>query len=117
MLRILLDENLPVPMRRLFREYEADHVRTLGWNGLANGRLIAAAERAGYEVLVTADQSVSYQQNLASRNIALVVLSTNRWSIVQAEHDTILSAVKHAAGERREKLGRLTLIRVELGPK
>lgn len=84
MSRILLDENLPVPMRALFPTHEVEHVKTRGWGGISNGKLIALADAAGFEVLVTADRNLRYQQNLVDRSLALVVLSTNRWVTIRS---------------------------------
>jgi hypothetical protein len=52
-------------------------VDELGWQGLENGALLDAAEQAGFDVLLTCDQNVRYQQNFTSRKVALVVLSLN----------------------------------------
>jgi hypothetical protein len=46
----------------------------MGWDSLANGELIEAAENGGFDVMVSADQNLRYQQNLAGRRLALVVL-------------------------------------------
>jgi len=51
----------------------------LGWERLRNGALLDSAEQAGFEVLVTCDQNIRYQQNFTDRKLAVVVLSTNRW--------------------------------------
>jgi hypothetical protein len=52
----------------------------MGWGALANGELLAAAEDAGLDVMITGDQNIAYQQNLEGRKLALVVLETNRGS-------------------------------------
>ncbi len=67
-----------------------------GWAGLSNGALLAAAEKAGFEVMITADQKLNYQQNLAGLKLALVVLSGNRLSQVIAGAPRIASAVEAA---------------------
>jgi uncharacterized protein (DUF433 family) len=66
-----------------------------GWDRLANGDLdlLAEAERGGCDLLVTADENMSYQQNLSGRRIALVVLSTPQWPIVKLHPDEIAAAV------------------------
>ena len=51
----------------------------LGWQGLENGALLDTAEQAGFDLLLTCDQNVRYQQNLTTRKVALVVLSSNHW--------------------------------------
>jgi hypothetical protein len=77
-MKIILDESAPQKLRLLI-----DNRHTVvttwfqGWSGLKNGALLASAEEAGFELFITADQALSYQQNLAARRIALLVLSTN----------------------------------------
>jgi hypothetical protein len=65
----------------------------MGWDALANGDLIAAAEAAGFDALVTADRNIRYQQNLAERRIALAVLGTNRWSAIEAQAHRVADAL------------------------
>jgi len=60
---------------------------------LANGLLIAAAEAEAYEILITADQNLEYQQNLAARRLALIVLSTNNWNTISSGLHAIVAAV------------------------
>src|SRR5947209_14313621 len=83
MTRILLDQNVPAPLRHLLRE-PAVTTHQIGWGRLSNGDLLAQAESAGFDVLITADQSIRYQQNLAQRRIALVVLGTNQWRALKS---------------------------------
>src|SRR5579862_394457 len=64
MRRILLDENIPFGLRKLLADHDVSHATELGWEGLSNGSLIAAAEREGFEILLTADRNLRYQQNL-----------------------------------------------------
>jgi hypothetical protein len=61
------------------RCHEVKLASELDWQRLQNGRLIAAAEEAGFDVLVTTDQNIRYQQSLADRRIALLVLTTQNW--------------------------------------
>ena len=60
---------------------------------MRNGELLRAAEAAGFEVMVTTDMNLQYQQNLAERRIALVVLSTTSWPRIRAATDAVASAV------------------------
>ncbi len=64
-----------------------------GWDRLKNGELLKAAEAAGFEVLVTGDRSIRYQQNLAGRKIAIVVLPSGRWPLVERQVEEIVAAV------------------------
>jgi hypothetical protein len=63
---------------------------------LSNGELLAEAERAGFDLLLTADNNMRYQQNLTSRKIALVVLSTPQWPRVQLHIEKIAAALNLA---------------------
>jgi glutamate racemase len=65
----------------------------LGWATLKNGELLAAAENRGFEVLVTTDTNLQYQQNLNQRKIAIVVLSTTSWPRIQKNIKAIISAI------------------------
>lgn len=67
-----------------------------GWDPLSNGDLLTAAEKAGFDVLLTADKNMRYQQNLEGRSIALVVLSTPQWPVVKLHPEKIVAAVNAA---------------------
>ncbi len=72
-MKLLIDECLPRGLKRLFAGHECRTVREMGWSGRKNGALLALAEKE-FDVLVTIDQSMEHQQNLASRKIAVLVL-------------------------------------------
>ena len=76
-MRVLFDECVPYPLRRLLGGHEVKTAQEMGWGRLRNGELIRRAEAEGFDLFVTGDQSLKYQQNLRSRSIALLVLSTN----------------------------------------
>ena len=65
----------------------------LGWQRLANGALLDAAEKAEFDVLVTCDQNVRYQQNFTDRKLAVVILSTNHWPTLRPVAARIASVV------------------------
>jgi len=71
--------------------------RARGWDTLENGDLLDAAEAAGFEVLVTTDKNLSYQQNLTGRRIAIVVLGKGRWSLIKPHVARVVEAVDHAS--------------------
>ena len=96
MRRVLLDEGVPVGVRTLIAGFFVQTVAEAGWAGLTNGDLMAVAEQAGFEVMVTADQSIRYQQNMAGRRIALVVLMTNHWDTIRDNGGGVLPAVEAA---------------------
>lgn len=67
-----------------------------GWSGLKNGALLNAAEEADFDLFITADQELSYQQNLKGRKLALLVLSTNNWGLIEADTVKIVAAISAA---------------------
>lgn len=81
-MRILIDECIDQRLRLLLGGHDCQTAAYAGFAGLKNGALLAAAEDGGFEVLVTADQEISFQQNLNIRRISIVVLCalTNRLS-------------------------------------
>ena len=93
MRRVLLDENVPALLRTLIGGHDVRPVHAMGWAGLANGALIAIAEASGFDVLITADRNIRYQQNLTSRKIALIVLTTNVWMVIKAHPARIQNAI------------------------
>ena len=92
---VLIDENLPQKLRLSLTGHDVRTVGYEGWAGLVNGALLRAAEVAGFEVLLTADQSIRYQRN-PKRKLALVVLSTNRRILVMAHVERIAAAIDEA---------------------
>lgn len=60
---------------------------------LANGALLAMAEQAGFDALITTDKSIRYQQNLTGRKLALIVISTNDWTRIRTSKTAVLEAV------------------------
>lgn len=91
--RVLLDENLPQPLRFQLTGHTVITSSYQGWAGQLNGDLVALAEEAAFDVMVTADQNLSYQQNMKGRKLALVVLSTPNKTRVLANVTRILAAV------------------------
>jgi hypothetical protein len=79
-MRILLDECVPRPLRRELAGNDVRTIKEMGWAGKKNGELLALMAGAGFEVLLTVDQNLRYQQNLTSAGVAVVVMvaSTNR---------------------------------------
>ena len=96
-MRILFDKNVPIGVRRFLSNHEVRTVVELKWPPkLQNGELLRAAEAEAFDVLVTCDQNIAYQQNLTDRKLALVVLGSNIWPIVRAYHDSIAARVDEA---------------------
>ncbi len=74
-MRILFDQGTPAPLRNYLQEHQVSTAYELGWGNLKNGDLLQCAETQGFEVLVTTDTNLKYQQNLSEREISIVVLS------------------------------------------
>lgn len=94
---VLLDENLPHKLRLLIPGHDVHTVAYQGWKALSNGALLNAAEEAGFDVLVTADQNLlSYQQNMHGRKLAVVVLSNNERENCRGSSGATIAAIDAA---------------------
>jgi hypothetical protein len=91
--KILFDANTPAPLARFLRGHEVVRADELGWQGLENGALLDAAEQAGFDLLLTCDQNVRYQQSFVSRKLALVILFSNHWPTLRRIAARIATAV------------------------
>jgi hypothetical protein len=76
-MRIIFDQATPVPIRPYLQNHSLRTAAQEGWDKLRNGDLLTAAEAAGFDLLLTTDKNICYQQNLAGRRIAIVVLGRN----------------------------------------
>jgi predicted nuclease of predicted toxin-antitoxin system len=95
--KILFDQGTPVPLRRDLAQHAVDTVLERGWSQLENGALLAEAEREGYDLLITTDQNLKYQQNLGPRQLAILVLMSTSWPRIQLKTAEIRAAVAAAA--------------------
>jgi hypothetical protein len=105
-MRILFDQGTPLPLRKSLSGHVVKTAYQQGWSTLLNGDLLRVAEEAGFELLLTVDKNLAYQQNLAGRRIAIVALGRNRWSLIRPELDRIVEAVNRA------KPGSYTLVEI-----
>jgi hypothetical protein len=92
-LKILFDANTLAPLARFLQGHDVVRADEPGWQGLENGALLDAAENAGFDLLLTCDRNVRYQQNFTSRKLALIVLSSNHWPALRRVAARIASAV------------------------
>ena len=92
-MKVLFDQGVPVPLRRELRNHTVDTVHERAWSDLENGDLLDAAETDGYEVLITTDQNIKHQQNLAGREISIVVLMSTAWPKIKARASEIAGAL------------------------
>ena len=93
---VLFDHSTPAPLTSYLIGHTVTEARDRGWDRLSNGDLLAEAERAGFDVLLTADKNIRYQQNLSGRRLAIVVLSTPQWPVVRLYNERIAAAVSAA---------------------
>ena len=102
-MRILFDQGTPVPLRRSLAAHEVATAWQRGWAQLSNGDLLAAAEADGFDLLVTTDQNLRYQQNLAARRIAMLVLTVANWPTIEPHACGIAATIDAMhPGEYRE---------------
>jgi hypothetical protein len=92
-MRILFDHGTPSGIAGAILAHEVAEARDHGWDRVSNGELLKVAETAGFDVLLTTDKRIRYQQNLTNRQIAIVVLGNSRWRIVRQYLDRIALAV------------------------
>ena len=105
-MKILLDECVPWPMRSLFADHSCTSVQANGWSGIRNSELLKRAE-ADFDLLITADQNILYQQNLSGHTISILELSTNDLRRILAAAKSIQQAVE---GIRPGQFVRLDLV-------
>ena len=91
-MRILLDQGTPAPLRRALPGHTVATAYEQGWGALTNGELLAAAERS-FDLFVTTDKNLRYQQNLTGRRLAILVLPTTSWPRLQPHVAAIATAV------------------------
>ncbi len=96
-MRILFDQGTPVPLRQSLTRHEVATAYEREWSRLKNSELLDEAEKQVFDVLVTTDSKLKYQQNLKSRRIAIVVLSTPSWPRIQRAIATLVGAVDAAS--------------------
>lgn len=92
-MKILFDQGTPVPLRRSLLGHTVDTAYERGWSTLANGDLLDTAEQDGYDLLVTTDRNLRYQQNLANRQMAILVLLSTSWPRIQGHIDEVRNAI------------------------
>ncbi len=94
MKRVLFDHNVPGPLERFLRAYHVQKADEMGWAKLKNGNLLDAAESAGFDVLLSSDKTIKYEQNMIGRKIGVVAMSDKHWPLVGNYGSAIAEAVK-----------------------
>jgi len=87
---------MPRGLRAALSAYQVETAHQRGWAALTNGDLLAAADAAGFDAMITADRNIRYQQNLAGRRIALIELTTSHWETIRDNIADLLAAIELA---------------------
>jgi len=96
-MRVLFDQGTPVAIRRVLQRHTVRTAHEEGWSTLSNGELLRAEGDAGFDVLLRTDTSLPHQQNLRGRKLAVVILSRNRWTLIDPRLAEIVAVVDAAA--------------------
>lgn len=95
-MRILFDQCTPVGIKRVLREHIVRTAAEEDWSTLRNGELLRAAEDAGFDVFITADQNLAAQQNLRNVKLTIIALNSTRWSRIEKHLGRIADAVENS---------------------
>jgi len=93
---ILFDHSTPAPLRVALTHHVVVEAIERGWETLSNGALLDAAENAGFELFITADKNIRYQQNLLGRKVAIIVLKNAQWPVLRRHLAQVVAAVDAA---------------------
>ena len=93
-MKVLFDQGTPVPPRRRLSNHRIETAYERGWSSLRNGALLDLAEAEGFELLVTTDQGLRHQQNLAGRRLSVQVLLSTSWPRIEAHAGRIATAIE-----------------------
>lgn len=96
-MRVLFDNGTPRGVAAALKNHVVEEARAHGWDTFWNGDLLDAAEAAGFEVFITTDRNLRYQQNLTGRRIAIVVLGKARWRLIKPRLGAVVEAVDAAS--------------------
>jgi hypothetical protein len=96
-MRVLFDQATPVPIRQFLTGHTVRTAAQEHWDTLQNGDLLTVAEQAGFEVFLTTDKNMRYQQSMAGRIIAVVVIGVQQWPALQPHVALVVAAVSAAA--------------------
>jgi hypothetical protein len=93
---VIFDQATPLPIRPYLEGHTVCTAAQKGWDKLRNGELLTAAEEAGFDLLLTTDKNIRFQQNLTGRKIAIVVLGQQQWPRLRPHIQRVIDAVNAA---------------------
>jgi predicted nuclease of predicted toxin-antitoxin system len=97
--KVLVDECVPLKLVRLLTGHVFNTAQQKGWDGFSNGKLLALSEPE-FDLFLTSDRNLQYQQNLKGRKIAILLLSTNHWQTLKKRVELVQAALdKISSGE------------------
>lgn len=92
-MRIIFDQGVPKPLRGHLKGHFVQTSKEMGWPLLQNGRLLTSVEEAGFDLIITTDKNMSYQQNLVGRKIAVRALRVQQWPDLKPHAHLVTEAV------------------------
>jgi predicted nuclease of predicted toxin-antitoxin system len=92
-MKLLFDQGTPVPLRNHLPNHVVETAYEKGWSNLKNGDLLTLAEAEGFDVLITTDQNLRYQQNLSGRRISVLVLLTTNWPRIKKDTAPVVQLI------------------------
>ncbi len=96
-MKILIDESLPRYLKRVLADHDVQTVQDMGWAGLKNGPLLTQAASL-FDLFLTADKNLRYQQNLRGRILSIIVFPSNRLRIVQTLEGKLKASIEQVTG-------------------
>ena len=96
-MKLLFDQGTPVPLRNHLGNHIIETAYERGWSNISNGELLTRAESEGFDALITTDQNLRYQQNLAGRKICIIVLLTTNWPRIKNHIPLVVRAIDNVS--------------------
>ena len=103
-MKILFDQGVPAPLRTFLAGHLVETAYERGWQQLKNGDLLNKAEEANFDIFITTDQNLKYQQTLSNRKISIIVLSTTSWPKIKIQTSLVIAAIDRAKTNSFEEL-------------
>ena len=107
-MKVLFDQGVSDDLKLSLSGHDIRFSRHMNWSELSNGQMLAAAEADGFDLMITTDKNLKYQQNLSNRHISIMVLGNNYWPEVQRHLSEIVTAVAAAKPNGFQEIAMLT---------
>ncbi|MBX3720198.1 MAG: hypothetical protein KF713_00015 [Turneriella sp.] len=103
-MKVLFDQGVPAPLRTFLSGHSVETAYEKGWQELKNGELLNEAEQSNYDIFITTDQNLKYQQALANRKISIIVLNTTSWPKIRTQISLVIAAIDRAKSNSFEEV-------------